>query len=227
MQPAFWGLAVVTLGAFFRLFGAYIYIDWLDGASMLLTLLGITLLIGGVALWRWAWPAFVVLLFLLPLPYIVEIALGAPLQRLATLAGTYALQTVGFPAVAEGNVILIDDYQIGVMEACNGLGMLVTFFALSTTVALIIQRPLADRLVIFCSAVPIGVLMNLLRIMATGVAFVLINRSVADAIFHDMAGLLMMPLALATMWLELKFLDNLFVTRTFPGSVPVALCARS
>jgi hypothetical protein len=33
--------------------------------------------------------------------------------------------------------------------------------------------------------------------------------------------LLMMPLALATMWLELKFLDNLFVKRTYTGPVPV------
>src|SRR5271165_1869898 len=33
MQPSYWGAAAVGIGAFFRLFGAYIYIDWLDGAS--------------------------------------------------------------------------------------------------------------------------------------------------------------------------------------------------
>ena len=223
LQPAFWGFGVIAAAAVVRLLAVYLYIahDWFDGASLLLTLTGLVLLLGGTALLRWSWPALVVLLFLLPLPYGLEIALAAPLQRLATLAGTYTLQTLGFPAVSEGNVILLDDYQIGVEEACSGLGMLVTFFALSTTVALIIQRPLADRLVIFFSAIPIGVLMNLLRITATGVAYPLLGPQVAHTIFHDMAGLLMMPLAAVTLWLELKFLSNLFVTREYNGPVPL------
>jgi exosortase len=221
IQPAFWGVGVIGGAALLRLLGVYFYLDWFDGLSMLVTLTGVTALVGGFPLLRWSWPALVVLLFLLPLPYGLEIALGAPLQRLATLAGTYTLQTLGFPAVSEGNIIVLDDYQIGVMEACNGLGMLVAFFALSTTVALIAQRPLSDRLVIFFSAIPIGVLMNLLRIAATGVAFPLFGRHVADTIFHDLAGWLMMPLALATLWLELQFLSHLFVTRASCGPIPV------
>ncbi len=221
IRPAFWGIGVVAGAAALRLLGTYFNLDWFDGVSMLVTMTGVVALVGGSALLRWSWPALVVLVFLLPLPYGLEIALGAPLQRLATLAGTYTLQTFGFPAVSEGNIILLDDYEIGVMEACNGLGMLVAFFALSTTVALIAQRPLTDRLVIFFSAIPIGVLMNLLRIAATGVAFPLFGRHVADTIFHDLAGWLMMPLALATLWLELQFLDHLFVTREYRGPVPV------
>ncbi len=196
-------------------------LDWLDDVSLLLTLAAVVELFGGLTLLRWSWPAFVVLLFLFPLPYGLEITLGAPLQRLATVFGTYTLQTCGYPAVSEGNVILLDDYEIGVVDACNGLGMLVAFFALSTTVALIVQRPLVDRLVVFGSAVPIGVGMNLLRIAATGVAFPLIGKAWADTLFHDLAGWLMMPLALATLWLELKFLSHLFVTREYRGPVPL------
>ena len=85
------------------------------------------------------------------------------MQRLGTIVSTFALQTLGLPAVSEGNVILIDDLHIGVLEACNGLGMLSAFFAISTTVALVIRRPLADRVGVFLSAIPIGVLMNLIR----------------------------------------------------------------
>lgn len=225
IRPAVWGLGVVAGAAVVRLGAVYLYFRWLDGISMLLTLTGLIVLLGGTALLRWSWPALVVLLFLLPLPYGVEITLGAPLQRLATIVGTYTLQTFGFPAVSEGNVILLDDYRIGVMEACNGLGMLVAFFALSTTVALIAPRPLTDRLVIFFSAIPIGVLMNLVRMAATGIAFPLFGRHVADTIFHDLAGWLMMPLALAALWLELKFLSHLFVTREYRGPAPYSLDA--
>jgi exosortase len=222
LQPALWGVCVVSAAAFLRLFAAYLYLDWFDGVSLVLTLVGVVVLVGGAPLLGWSWPALVVLVFLLPLPYGLEITLGAPLQQLATLAGTYALQTFGYPAISEGNVILIDDYRIGVMDACNGLGMLVAFFALSTTVALIIQRSLTDRLVIFFSAIPVGVLMNLLRIAATGVAFPLFGRRAADVLFHDLAGWLMMPLALAVLWVELRFLKHLFVTREYRGPLPLA-----
>ena len=59
-----------------------------------------------------------------------------------TTASTFALQTLGLPAVAEGNVILLNDVRLGVVEACSGLRMLVIFFALSTAVALLMRRPL-------------------------------------------------------------------------------------
>src|SRR5436305_1428775 len=83
---------------------------------------------------------------------------------ITTLSSTYLLQTLGVPALSRGNVIVIDEQEVGVAEACSGLGMLMTFFALSTAVALVLRRPWPDRLAIFLSAIPIGVLMNVLRI---------------------------------------------------------------
>jgi exosortase len=144
------------------------------------------------------------------LPYHAEIALAHPLQRFATLASTYALQTLGLPAVAEGNVIVIDDVRIGVLEACSGLGMLVTFFALSAAVAFVVDRPLLDRLILLFSAVPIGVLVNVIRITATGLLHRTVGSATANAVFHDLAGWLMMPLALGLLWLEMLYLSRLF-----------------
>jgi hypothetical protein len=46
----------------------------------------------------------------------VENALAAPLQSVATFVSTYTLQTLGFPALSEGNVILIKEHRIGVVE---------------------------------------------------------------------------------------------------------------
>ena len=57
----------------------------------------------------------------------------------------YTLQTLGLPALTEGSSILLDDVTIGVVEACNGLGMLVSFFALATAVALVSQSPWHDK----------------------------------------------------------------------------------
>src|SRR5262249_31078856 len=160
---------------------------------------------------RWAWPAVVFLLFLLPLPYQVDVLLANPLRRVATVCSTYALQTLGVPAVSQGNVILIDDLKVGVAEACSGLGMLMTFFALSTAVAFIIQRPLLDKAIIFLSAIPVGVIMNVLRITVTVFLFRFADAEVARAVFHDVAGWVMMPLALLVLLLELRFLKHLRV----------------
>ena len=44
-------------------------------------------------------------------------------------------------------------------------------------------------------------------------------------IYHDLAGWLMMPLALAMLWLELKFLMNLFVGAPIDHAAPLPLSA--
>ena len=103
-------------------------------------------------------------------------------------------------------MIIVGDYRIGVLEACSGLGMLSAFFALSTTVALVVNRPTAERVAVFLSAAPIGVLMNLVRITATAYVYATLGSAAAHAFFHDLAGWLMMPLAFAALWLELALL---------------------
>ena len=210
-QLSWWGLLLVIVGALVRLAGAYYYLPWFDGLSLLPVLLGLAVLAGGWPLLRQVGPAVAVLFFMLPLPFQIEGALSAPLQRLGTIVSTFALQTLGLPAVAEGNIILIDDLQIGVLEACSGLGMLSAFFALSATVALVIRRPLLDRILVFLSAVPLGVLMNLVRVTATGLVYACVGSAAAQTFFHDLAGWLMMPLALAALGFELYLLRRLFV----------------
>ncbi len=154
-----------------RLVAAGSDIAALDAISLVPALAGVVLLAGGASLLRWSWPAIAFLAFMLPLPFTIEAALAHPLRRVATVASTYVLQTIGCPAFAEGNVILIEDCRLGVAEACSGLGMLLTFFALSTAFALVVQRPLVDRLVLVASAVPVAVAANVVRISATGVAY--------------------------------------------------------
>lgn len=221
-----WGIALFGAAAGLRLASAYVYFAWLDEISLLVALAGVAVLLGGAPAWRWSWPAIGFLLFMLPLPFQLEVALAHPLQRVATLASTYCLQLLGLPALAQGNIIIIDDLKIGVLEACNGLGMLLTFFALSTAVALISRRPRMDKVVLVASAIPIALVMNILRITATGVLHRTVGSRIANAVFHDLAGWLMMPLALGLLWLELLLLDHLFPQPETTGPVPLGF-ARS
>jgi exosortase len=224
-RPAWLGLGVLTAGVIARIVAAQSDIEPLDALSLLPTVFGLVLLVGGWSVLRWSWPALAFLAFMMPLPYAIEMALAHPLRQLATTMSTYALQTLGCPASAEGNIILIDDIQLGVEEACSGLGMLMTFFALATALAMIVDAPLHDRLLLIGSAIPIAVLANVLRITATGIAYWLAGRdsAVAKIIYHDLAGWLMMPLALAMLWLELKFLTNLFLDEPMGSGAPLPL----
>jgi exosortase len=150
-------------------------------------------------------------MFMIPMPYTFEVMMADPLQRLATVTTTFALQTLGLPAIADGNVILLNEVRIGIVEACSGLRMMVIFFALSTAVALVIRRPMWERILVAVSAVPIALVVNVMRITVTGVLHETVGSEIADAVFHDLAGWLMMPLALLVLGLELAILKRLLI----------------
>jgi exosortase len=218
--PSPWGFALLFGGIVLRLAGTFGGIQALDAISLLPSLAGLFLLLGGKGALRWGLPAIAFLIFMLPLPFVMETALAHPLQRLATISCTYLLQTLGYPALGEGNIIYIDDVKLGVVGACSGLGMLMTFFALSTAVAMVVQRPFADKLLIVVSAIPIAVIANVVRITATGLIHCEWGRE-AGNILHDWAGWLMMPLALGLLWVELRFLDSLLLETSAPAPLPI------
>jgi exosortase len=218
--PSWWGVALITAGLGLWLAGARLYFPWLEAVALLPCVLGVFALLGGAAALRWAWPAVAFLLFMVPLPYRLGTAMAPSLQRFATLASTYVLETLGFPAVAEGNIILLNDARIGVVEACGGLSMLIIFFALSTAVAILIRRAWWEKGILVLSAVPIALVANVTRIVATGVLAELVSATAAD-IFHEWAAWWMMPLALALVALELRLLSRLLVERKTARTMPM------
>lgn len=220
-----WGVALIALGVGLRLAGAYLYFEWLEAISLLPVLAGGCVVTGGWPALRWAWPAIAFLAFAIPLPYGLETSLGWPLQRFATEVSTAVLQTMGFPAVAEGNVITIDDWRLGVVEACNGMGMMLLFFAFSTGAAMLIRRPLLDRVIVIVSAVPIALASNVARITITGVLHELMGDGAAHFVYHDLAGWLMMPIAIILLGVELRLLSLLFITVPPPEAARTDLVA--
>jgi exosortase len=202
---------VAALGVALRLAGAHFFVEWVEAASFLVCLAGGCLCLGGGRLLRWASPAVGLLLFMVPLPYFLESALSVPLRRVSTAASAALLQVLGFPAVAEENVILIGEVRVGVVEACNGLGMIATLFALVVAAACFVRRPPWEKAVAVASTVPIALFANVVRITLTGVLYQAFGSEAGDAFFHDLAGWVMMPLALTLVWAEFQVLSRLFV----------------
>lgn len=214
-----WGFAWIAVAVGCHLLGAYYFLGWLSAFSLLPMLVGIAVVLGGREALSWSWPSIAFLVFMLPLPFQVEVALAYPLQRTATLISTFALQTLGIPAVAEGVTILLQAGELRVEEACSGLGMLLVFFALSTAVAIFMPNRPLDRVMVVLSAAPIAIVANAMRITLNGVLADVISLDFANRIFHQWGGWIMMPFALALLGAELVLLQKLFVE---PGEASVS-----
>lgn len=205
------GFVFIAASGLFRWGAAYFHYRLLDPFSLIPCLAGISLVFGGRQAIRWSWPAIAFLAFMIPLPGFISGILSHPLQRVATISSVYVLQTIGISAIDQGNVIWLTEGKIGVVEACNGLRMMVVFFAITVGAASVMKCPNWEKLLIAVSAVVIGMISNVTRIAATGIAFETGGQELADMIFHDLAGWLMMPLAMLLLFAELFILSRLFI----------------
>jgi exosortase len=211
LRPNYWlGLPLLAVGLCTWLVGGFFYFVWVDAIALLPCLAGIVLLLGGGRAFQWSWPAIAFLFFMVPLPHRLSVSMAGPLQAFATTTSTFLLQTFGFPALSEGNVILLNEVEIGIVEACSGLRMLVIFFAMSTGFVLVIRRAWWEKVLYVVSAIPIALVVNIIRITVTGILHETVGSETANAVFHDLAGWLMMPLALLFLGVELQLVKHLF-----------------
>lgn len=152
----------------------------------------------------WA-PAFLALLFLLPTPGIVRQQIALPLQTVSAQATEYLLDLFGVAAIREGNVLKINGYEVAIAEACNGMRM-VSSLAL-VTFAFVFSTPMRNslRVLFFVVSPLIALLVNILRLLPTVLAYGYASTSFADT-FHALSGWLMLLLALSLLWVLLSLL---------------------
>ena len=161
------GILLLLASAALRFAAAYYAYPLADAFSLLPCVAGVALLLGGWSALRWSWPAIAFLVFMIPLPGVIAERMSGPLQRTATICGTYLLQTVGIPAVAIGNVIhLSEPPPIEVVQACSGLRMLICFLAITFGAAFVTDWGILERMVIVLSGIPIAVASNVLMPIA-------------------------------------------------------------
>ncbi len=208
--PCWWGAAVVVAAQLLRGAGLVLFYESLERYALVLTVVGLVLLVAGRKVaWQLRW----VLLFLLlavPLPGRVHNLISSPLQNIATSGAVATLELAGVTVVQEGHILLLNDHtRVAVAEACSGLRMLTAFVVVAATLAFLVRRPGWQRAVLVVSSIPVAIICNLARLVATAVLFLLVSGETAERFFHDFAGLVMMPLAVLLMLVELWVLAQL------------------
>jgi exosortase len=207
------GLALLAVGLASRLLAAEYGITPLDQLSFLPAIFGAFMLVGGMHVIRWAWPALFFLVFMFQLPNRIERPVLGGLQKFASMCSTFVLQTMGVAAFRQGNLISVPGADLNIADACSGLRMATIFGAMAVAMVFLVERPWWDKFVILLSAIPIALLVNIIRISVTGLLYMAVGpeNHFAQKLGHDWAGYFMMPLALGFLWLELQILERLTV----------------
>ena len=168
------------------------------------------LIAGGWPLFRWAGPVCFILFFMFPLYWGLERHMLEPMQLWATTSSAFMLQLLGFVATQSGNVITINDIPLNVVGACSGLRMTTIFVALSIFFVLISQRAWWENLIILLCAIPIALIVNIMRITVTGIGYSIFGvGGTAEKLIHDWSGLAMAPMALILLWGVVRLMSYL------------------
>ena len=203
VEPSFLGPIVGCVGWMMSWWGfeTGTQVAWHGGA--LLSLVGILLsMTGSTPLYLFA-PVFAVLAFMLPVPGEIRHRIALPLQELATNITYSMLQVIGVSTIKSGNVLIINGEQVAVGEACNGMRMV---FALTLVVyAFAFGTPLktGTRITLLILSPAIAMICNVVRLVPTSLIFGYGDIETAQR-FHDLAGWVMLPLAMAILWFILR-----------------------
>jgi exosortase len=199
VQPSYLGLLVAVFGWLLSWWGfeTGTQIAWHGGAVM--SVLGVLLSMTGMTPMNLFAPVFAVLVFMLPVPGEIRHRIALPMQDLATSVTHAVLEFIGVNAVRSGNVIVINGEQVAVGEACNGMRMVfaltlvVYFFAFGTPL-----KPGTRAFLLVVSPL-IAIVCNVIRLVPTSLIFGYGSIDAAQR-FHDLAGWLMLPVALAMLF---------------------------
>ena len=139
------------------------------------------------------------LIFMIPLPTLVQTRIGVPLKLLSTGLGVGLLRVVGVSVFVEGNIIDLGVTQLQVVDACSGLRYILPLLALGVIFGHFFEKSLLKRVMLALSTIPIAILANGIRIGITGYIAQNYGPESAEGFFHGFSGWLIFVFALLLM----------------------------
>jgi exosortase len=210
VRPSMFGLCMLAGVAIVRLLAGRYYLLPIDAWTIPLWVAGCVWLLFGWRCLQWCLPSIVFLWFMFPMPYSAESWLSVPLQAIATKVSTAGLVMLGQPAIAEGNTIWIGDQPLNVAEACSGLRIFMSIFAMAFVFVLFFRWAWWQKALALLMALPVAIVANAIRIIVTGLLFQYVSGEAAHKFMHDLSGLVMIPFAGGLLWLFLIYIERIY-----------------
>ncbi len=188
IRPDIAGIFVV-LGACALLLAADLTtIVFLSRLSFLIMIAGLTVVALGRSTMRSLAFPYGILFFCLPLPALVYLPLTFQLQLLSSVLATHLLHLGGVSVLREGNVLVLKNVSLEVVEACAGLHSLFALSALACIVSFLFVRSPVRSVLLVLSAIPIAIGLNAARISAAAIAANLWGPRAAEGFTHASIG---------------------------------------
>ncbi len=201
IRPSNWGMAVIFFGMLLHLTGH-------AGAEFFFMRFSIVVTLTGIVLFFWGWERLkilmvplVYLILMIPIPAILWNKIAFPLQLLAARLSAETIMMIGIPVFREGNILNLANTSLEVVDACSGLRSLTSLIALSAIFAYISPLSLIKKWILFLSAVPIAVAVNVIRLTITAAMAHWISPETAHGFLHDMSGMIIFVGALGLVYL--------------------------
>jgi exosortase len=146
------------------------------------------------------------LIFMIPIPLIIYSQITFPLQLLASRLATFCLESVQVPVLRDGNVLVLSNYSLEVVEACSGIRSLMTLISLAVAYGYLLERQRWVRYLLVALMVPIAIASNAIRIMGAGIMAHRFSPAAAEGFLHAFSGWVIFVVALGLMFVCHRFL---------------------
>ena len=195
LKPSLAGIIVIIGGMLIHMAGNLGSELFLMRFSMIITLSGIIIYFCGFEIFNKLLVPIAYLIMMIPIPSILWNQVAFPLQLFSAQISAQAINLLNIPVFREGNILHLANTSLEVVDACSGIRSLTSLLALT--------GPLSTfkKWVLFFSAVPIAVAVNVIRLTITGAMAAWIGPETAHGFLHDMSGLIIFGAALILVYL--------------------------
>lgn len=202
------GAAAFTLSIMLYIFSRVAEIETLGTFSLVLSIWGGTWFLFGTALVRTLVFPLGLLLLMIPIPAQIYSLATVPLQLFVSKVSAGVAQMVGVPVYREGNVLIMPNHTLAVVQACSGLRSLMALIALCIIFGHIMLKSNWLRTFLVCCAVPVALLANILRVIILLFLFHYFDIDLARGIGHTVLGIIVFIFALASITILIEMLSK-------------------
>ena len=207
-RPANSGLAIMVFAILLLIAGFLGAELFISRTSLLVMLAGLVTFLCGWKILRTIWFPLAFLVLMIPLPVLIYNQITFPLQFLSSQLAATGIDALHIPVLREGNLLILPNYTLEVVEACSGIRSLMTLLTLAICYGYLTVRRTWARITLVVLAVPIAVASNGIRIIGTGILTYFYGPGAAEGFFHAFSGWVIfvaaLVLLLGTHWVLRK-----------------------